>query len=84
MELGLVEDQVFYFQVRDLVKMCYFLVQILVLLLILTIKKDILVLGRGPTQGLECTLTAEKLYSINFTVTRKKFYLSYLSMVLKL
>ena len=27
--------------------------------------KDILVLGRGPTQGLESTLTAEKRYSIN-------------------
>ena len=34
--------------------------------------KDILVLGRGPTQGLESTLTAEKMYSINFTVTKKK------------
>ena len=32
-------------------------------------KKDILVLGKGPTQGLEHTLTAEKMYSINFTVT---------------
>ena len=39
-------------------------------------KKDILVLGRGPTQGLESTLTAEKTYSINFTVTKKKFCLS--------
>ena len=39
-------------------------------------KKDILVLGKGPTQGLEHTLTAEKLYSINFTVTKKKFCLS--------
>ena len=39
-------------------------------------KKDISVLGRGPTQGLESTLTAEKLYSINFTVTKKKFCLS--------
>ena len=39
-------------------------------------KKDILVLGRGPTQGLKHTLTAEKMYSINFTVTRKKFCLS--------
>ena len=39
-------------------------------------KKDILVLGRGPTQGLESTLTAEKMYSINFTVPRKKFCLS--------
>ena len=36
-------------------------------------KKDILVLGKGPTQGLEHTLTAEKMYSINFTVTNKKF-----------
>ena len=39
-------------------------------------KKDILVLGKGPTQGLEHTLTAEKMYSINFTVTRKKICLS--------
>ena len=39
-------------------------------------KKDILVLGRGPTQEVESTLTAEKMYSINFTVTRKKFCLS--------
>ena len=34
-------------------------------------KKDILILGKGPTQGLEHTLTAEKMYSINFTVKRK-------------
>ena len=39
-------------------------------------KKDILVLGKGPTQGLEHTLTAEKMYSINFTVTKKIFCLS--------
>ena len=39
-------------------------------------KKDILVLGRGPTQGLESTLTAEKMYSINFTTTKKRFCLS--------
>ena len=39
-------------------------------------KKDILVFGKGPTQGLEHTLTAEKMYSINFTVTKKKFCLS--------
>ena len=38
--------------------------------------KDILVLGRGPTQGLESALTAEKMYSINFTVTKKKCCLS--------
>ena len=40
-------------------------------------KKDILVLGIGPTQGLEHTLNAEKMYSINFTVTKKKFCLHY-------
>ena len=39
-------------------------------------KKDILILGKGPAQGLEHTLTAEKMYSINFTVTRKEFRLS--------
>ena len=40
------------------------------------IKKDILVLRIGPTQGFEHTLTAEKMYSINFRVTKKKFCLS--------
>ena len=39
-------------------------------------KKDILVLGKRPTQGLEHRLTAEKIYSINFTATKKKFCLS--------
>ena len=40
-------------------------------------KKDILILGEGPTQGLDDTkLTAEKKYSINFTVTRNKLCLS--------
>ena len=55
-------------------------------------KKNILILGKGPTQGLEHTLTAEKMYSIYSTVTRNKFCLSlhyngtnsYLLMVLKL
>ena len=36
-------------------------------------KKDILILGEGPTQGLDgATLTAEKLYSSNFTEKNKK------------
>ena len=34
-------------------------------------KKYILFLGIGPIQGLKHTLTAEKMYSINFTVTKK-------------
>ena len=39
--------------------------------------KDILILGLAPTRGLgENSLTAEKMYSINFTVTKKKFCLS--------
>ena len=38
-------------------------------------KKDISVLGIGPAQGLEYTLTAGKMYSINFAVTKKKFSL---------
>ena len=35
--------------------------------------KDILVLGKGPTQGLESTLTTEKIHSINFTLTKILF-----------
>ena len=39
--------------------------------------KDILILGIGPTRGLgENSLTAEKMYSIHFTVTKKEFCLS--------
>ena len=39
-------------------------------------KKEIIVLRKGPTQGLEHTLTAEKMYSINFTEKMKKFCLN--------
>ena len=36
-------------------------------------KKDILILGKGPTQGLDnTTLAAEKEYSINCTEQQKK------------
>ena len=38
-------------------------------------KKDIFILGKGPTQGLEHTLSAEKMYSVNFTEHNKKFCL---------
>ena len=41
--------------------------------------KDILILGSGLTQGLgEHSLTAEKMYSINFSSTGRKFCLSLL------
>ena len=42
----------------------------------ITQKKDILILGKGPTQGLEHTVSAEKMYSINFTKKSTKFCLS--------
>ena len=39
-------------------------------------KKNILILGEGPTQGSEHTLSAEKSYSINFTGNNQIFCLS--------
>ena len=35
-----------------------------------------MILGKGPSQGLEHTLSAEKMYSINFTEHNKNFCLS--------
>ena len=41
-------------------------------------EKDILILGKGHTQGLgEHSLTAEKMYSIDFTKVNTKFCLHY-------
>ena len=37
-------------------------------------KKDILILGKGPTQELEHILSAEKINSINFTKNNSKRY----------
>ena len=77
MELDLIEDQVSHFLVVDLVKMYYFFwVDMSSSAHIGNKKKDILVLGKGPTQVLEHTLTAEKMYSTIFTVANKKFCLS--------
>ena len=39
-------------------------------------KKDILILGKGPTQRLQHTLAAENIYSVNFTENNKKFCVS--------
>ena len=38
-------------------------------------KKDILILGKGSKQGLEHTLSAEKMYSINFKENKTKYFL---------
>ena len=35
-----------------------------------------MILGKGPTKGLEHTLSAEKMYSISFTERNKKFCFS--------
>ena len=48
----------------------------------LIIKKDILIIGRSPTQGLEHTLPAEKMYSVNFTVITMEQIVTCLLMVL--
>ena len=39
-------------------------------------EKIILILDKGPTQGLEHALSAEKMYSINFIENNKRFCLS--------
>ena len=39
-------------------------------------KKDILILGKDPTQRLEHALSAEKMYSISFMEQNKKLFLS--------
>ena len=37
-------------------------------------KRYILILGKGPTEGLQHTLNAEKKYLINFTEKKTKKY----------
>ena len=73
-ELGLIKNQASHFLVLDLVKI--FGVDMSSSSHIDNKKKEILVLGKGQIQGLEHTLTAEKMYSINFTVMNKKICLS--------
>ena len=62
----------FHGQMVVYLKMLLFLELIIVLLrmlIIRKIKKDILVLGDGPTKGLDdTTITADANYSINFTM----------------
>ena len=43
--------------------------------ILITKKKDILILGKGVTQGLhDTTLTPKAKYSVNFTEHENKFY----------
>ena len=39
-------------------------------------KKDILILGKGPTQGLDHIQSSEQMYLINFSKNNKKICLS--------
>ena len=66
-ELDLIENQVFHFQVwfgQNVLSFGGDMSSSAHLILFLAI---------GPTQGLEHTLTAEKMYSINFAVTKINF-----------
>ena len=76
MELVSIENQVFHFQAVDGQNVIIFGLDMSSSTHVDNKKKVILVLGKGPTQGLEHALTAEKMYSITFTVTKKKFCLS--------
>ena len=61
----------------DLVKMQCLLEQMSSSVQVDNKRKDILILGEDPKQELDDTiLTAEKIYSINFTAHNKKFCLS--------
>ena len=71
MVLDLIEDQVFHFQVEIWSKCNNFGADMSSSIHIDNKKKDMSVLRRGPTQGLESSLTAEKMYSINFTARKK-------------
>ena len=74
MALDLIEDQAFHFLVVDFGQnVLIFGVDMSYSAHIDNKKKYISVLGKGPTQGLEHTLTAKKIYSINFAATNKNF-----------
>ena len=58
--------------------MLLFLVLIWAHLCILVIKKDVLVLGEDPTQGLDNTkITEEAKYLVDFTDSGKRFVLKF-------
>ena len=71
MKLDLIEKQVSHFQ-----NVIIFGVDMSSSVHVENKKKVILILGSGPKKELEHTLTAEKMYSFNFTVAKKKFCLS--------
>ena len=73
MELDLIEKDFFHILLEELVKdAIIFRVDMSSSTNIDDRKKGILFLGKGPTQGLEHIVSAEKMYSINFSEKNKK------------
>ena len=78
MVLDLKDEELFHFPMGDFVVIWIFGVNISSSVHTDNMRKDILILGDGSTQGLDGTrLTAEKMYSINFNVTEKSFSLTW-------
>ena len=77
MALVLMEKEFFHIQLVVLVITIIFGVDMSSSVHIDNKKTYILILGKVPTQGLgEHSLTAEKMYSINFSATKSRFCLS--------
>ena len=77
MVLDLIRVYFFQFQILVGAKTSLFLELIGAHQCILITKKDILILDKGPTQGLDDTkLTAEVQYSIEFSRSNREFCLS--------
>ena len=77
MVLDLKDEELFHFPMGDFAVIWIFGVNISSSVHTDNMRKDILILGDGSTQGLDGTrLTAEKMYSINFNVTEKSFSLT--------
>ena len=73
MELDLIGMEDFHFLAIDQAGMEFFGVDMSSSTKIDNREKDILILDKGPTQGLEHTPSVKKMYSINFTEHSKKF-----------
>ena len=71
--LDLIENDLFHILPEEQVETIIFGVDMSSSAKIDNRKKDILILDKGPTQGLEHTLSAEKMYSINFTKKIQNF-----------
>ena len=75
MVLDLMHVQNFHYHLVNEIYTLLFLVWTIAYQDILIIKKDILVLGGGPTNGLDdTTITTEAKYFVKISMSRKKIY----------